>query len=169
MLSIAEKQLPFHIRRATGTLALVHVEMGDMETATELINQLDYDIDSYQLNIFLMVEKAVGLYLLYQEAYSDLLNLTAKIVESLEENGLVCLMPHFYFLQARAFMGLGKSEEARKILRQGLNTAREIKGRRGILKLAGLLVELEEMAGNETAVKQLQTEIEATQANLDWI
>ncbi|NIP51786.1 MAG: hypothetical protein GWO26_07390, partial [Phycisphaerae bacterium] len=151
MMSIAEKQLPFHTRRAIGTLALVHLEMGDMETAAELINKLGYDIDNFELNYFLMVEKAVGQYLLQKEAYSDLFRLTTKVLESLEENSLVALMSDFHYLQAQALFGLQKSDEAKITLHKGLKISREFEGRRGILKLTELLAELEGKAGNETA------------------
>jgi tetratricopeptide (TPR) repeat protein len=166
MLSIAEKHLPFHTRRAIGTLALVNLEMGGKTTATELINKLDYDIDNFELNFFLMIEKAVGQYLLYKKAYSDLLRLTTKVLESLEENNLVAFMSDFHYLQAQALLGLQKSDEAKDILYKGLKISREFQGRRGILKLAELLAELEGKAGNETAVTQLSAEIQTIKTHL---
>jgi tetratricopeptide (TPR) repeat protein len=166
MLSIAGKQLPYHIKRATGTLALVYLEMGDMANAEELVHKLNYDIDNFELNFFLMIEKAMGKYLLEKEAYLDLLRLTTKVLESLEENNLVALMADFYYLHAHALLGLQQSDEAKNTLHKGLKIFQEIGGRRGILKLAVPLLKLEEQAGNETAVKQLSTEIEIIREHL---
>jgi tetratricopeptide (TPR) repeat protein len=166
MLSIAGKQLPYHIKRATGTLALVYLEMGDMANAEELVHKLNYDIDNFELNFFLMIEKAMGKYLLEKEAYLDLLRLTTKVLESLEENNLVALMADFYYLHAHALLGLQQSDEAKNTLHKGLKIFQEIGGRPGILKLAVPLLKLEEQAGNETAVKQLSTEIEIIREHL---
>jgi class 3 adenylate cyclase/tetratricopeptide (TPR) repeat protein len=105
-LSVANQHLP-HLKSApSGVMAIAHIELGDLETAGELVSS--YQIDPDQLSMIKMLLPELGQcwYLLAQGAYADLLAVTTKVVAFGEKQGLSLPMPQFYLVQGRGYLAL---------------------------------------------------------------
>jgi class 3 adenylate cyclase/tetratricopeptide (TPR) repeat protein len=145
--SIAGQQLSFQKPAAAGAMAIVHIELGDLHTAGELINSYQINLDKLGMLLLLIPELAKCRYLLARSSYDDLLTITKKVTEFAEEQGSSLLIPQFYLIQGQAYLALGNHEAAGKSVQAGLALLRKTGGRWGHSELAKLMSELEEKAG----------------------
>lgn len=140
-------------------MAIAHVELGEMEKASELVGGYQLNPGKPGMSLLVMPELAKSWYLLARGAYAELLPITRKVTEFAETQGLTLLIPQFYLIQGQALMALEKWEEARKTLKSGLSLLRRTGSRWGFLELANLMIELEEKVGNDASVADLRTEL----------
>lgn len=143
-LSVAKRHLPVLKPAAISAIAIAHIELGQLETAGELIKNYEINPDKPGMLKVLLPELAKCRYLLAQAAYAELLAITKKVTTFAEKRDIALLIPQFYHLQGRAHLALENVEEARESVRSGLTVLRRTGGRWGLLELEELMSECEE-------------------------
>lgn len=143
----------------TGLFALVKIETGDFDTAGKLLDNIvnnPEDPDRLQLTI---PEKAVGMYALHQQNFTKALQVSQSVLATLERFGITLFAPDFYYIKAQALIGLDRIADAETILLHSLQTLRNQNQRWYFVKIATLLIELNQSHNLETDITALRDEV----------
>ena len=163
---LTEQKLPLLAPITAGLFALVKIETGDFDTAGKLLDNIVYnpeDPDRLQLTI---PEKAVGVYALYQQNFTKALQVSESVLATLEHFGITLFAPDFYYIKAQALIGLDRIADAETILLHSLQTLRNQNQRWYFIKIATLLIELNQSHNLETDITAIRDEVTGVISNI---
>ena len=131
-----------------GALALIKMGKGEVEKANQLLKNIVYNPERPDRLQFTIPEKAMGYYALFNQDFATALTLSQNVLATIDSLGITIFAPDFYYLKAKAHIGLGDFEEATSTLHQGLELLRSHNQRWYFPQIASLLASVDEQMGN---------------------
>ncbi len=144
-----------HLYLLKGDLPGAAKAIEDLKEFVAFINEWEV-FSGYARPYLVLVKEIMGEVALASQDFQEALTMTDDTLTKMSAVGMRVYTPELLGLKGRAFIGLGRTDEAREVLQEALSEAERQGSRRSLWTILFALSQLEQRLGNSTEAESLR-------------